>query len=268
MPLRTIFAFSLLACALWGQAPTFETASIKPTPPDAQCGMIRNMPGGTLRIDCITLKGMLLYAYDVQDFQLLGGQGWVETERWNIMAKPGSGETPQEGPAEFEKMNDAQRRRAMEVGRLRLQALLAERFQVSLRHEKREQTVYALTVAKNGPKMKEAENQASAGFLRRGRGVIEGRGALMDTVAQFLAIDMRRPVTNETGLTKHYDFKLEWTPDSPVSSDGAAGTPAAVSAPGPTVFTALEEQMGLKLESRKGPVEMLIIERAERASEN
>ena len=160
-------------------------------------------------------------------------------------------------PLEYEKMSDTQRSRTMSVAQLRTQSLLAERFHLELRRESREQTVYALVIAKGGPKLKESADQSKSGMLIRQRGVLDCRGCQLDAAMEFLAVDVERPVLNRTGLTAHYDFKLEWTPERPPGAE-----PAAVENPGPTVFTAIQELLGLKLESQKAPVEMLVIERA------
>ncbi len=265
---RVILTLPLLAGAIFAQ-PSFETASVKPTERDSACSngsVIGPMPGGGLRVECLALKSILTWAYDVQDYQISGGPSWIASDRWNILAKPAS-DVPQDGPIQYEKMNDAQRRTYMALVRQRLQALLAERFQLQLRHEAREQTMYALTVAKNGPKLKESADQSVSGFLKRGRGQITGKGAQIETLAQFLAIDVRRPIIDRTGLTSRYDFTLDWTPDRAPSADDA-GKAAAADPTGPTVFTALQEQLGLRLESQKGPVDTLVIDRVTKPSEN
>lgn len=226
-------------CGLAAQDAAFEVASIKPTPADAQCGMIEPLPGGGLRVDCLSLHTILTWAYEVQDYQVTGGPPWASVTRWNILAKPA---TPDPVPAPTG---------ARDLVRQRMRTLLTDRFQLLLRHETREGTAYILTVAKNGPKMKEAP----AGYIRRHPGHIDSNGATMRALAQYLAVDLGRPVTDETSLTGTHAFTLEWTPDNSHDS-------------GPSVFTAIEEQLGLRLESRKAPVETLVIERAEKPSDN
>ncbi len=265
---RAILTLPLLAGAIFAQ-PSFETASIKPRERDSSCSngsVIGPMPGGGLRVECLALKSILTWAYDVQNYQISGGPAWITSDRWNILAKPAA-DAPQDGPVQYEKMNDAQRRSYMELVRQRLQTLLAERFQLSLRHEAREQTIYALTVAKNGPKLKESVDQSVSGFLKRGRGQITGKGAQIETLARFLGIDVQRPIIDRTGLTARYDFTLDWTPDRPTSADDTSKA-AATDPTGPTVFTALQEQLGLRLESQKGPVDTLVIDRVEKPSAN
>jgi len=172
-----------------------------------------------------------------------------------------------------------------------LQSLLAERFQLVLRRDTKEMPVYALVVAKNGPKFKDAHESdpnipelsgrtdLPAGgprprvtFIRRGRLTIQGGN--MPGLAAQLSNFLGRTVIDKTGLTGSYDLKLEWVPDeNQVAAFQAIGVPEGAGAPppdwhGPTLFTALEEQLGLKLDSQKGPVEMFAIERVERPSEN
>jgi bla regulator protein blaR1 len=260
---RTALILPLLAACLCAQPPTFETASIKPTPSGPHNSVIGSMPGGGLNAEGVSLKNLIMWAYDVQDYQISGGPSWLGTQSWTILAKPAplAAGNPPDGPVEYEKMNGAQQAQYMRSVRERTKALLAERFQLVLRHEMREQTAYVLTVAKGGPKMKES----APGMLGRSNGEILSKGSQMGNFVRFLAVDLRRPVTDATGLTGTYAFDLKWTPDRPANAEPGAEIP---SDPGPTIFTAIEEQLGLRLESRKAPVETLIIERVEKASEN
>lgn len=221
--------------------------------------MIEPMAGGGLRIDCLSLRTILTYAFDVQDYQISGGPAWAGSDGWSIVAKASGSESPDAGPVHYEDMTDAQRKMFSDLIRQRLQALLADRFQLVLRHDIREQITYALTVSKGGAKMTESADQSRADVLRRGRGQITSNGARMEALARFLAIDLRRPVIDRTGLTAHYDFKLEWTPDTDQQDPDS---------PAPSLFTAIQEQLGLRLESEKGPVEVLVIERAEKPTGN
>ena len=149
-----------------------------------------------------------------------------------------------------------------------LRSLLAERFALKIHQEERVLQVYILTVEKNGPKLKPAESgESTIGVRIRGVGHLTGAKASMEQLAETLS-DVRlngramleRPVLDRTGLAGIYDFALEWTPDlAPV--DGAV-------AGGPSIFTAVREQLGLKLEMAKAPVKIFIIDHVERASEN
>jgi uncharacterized protein (TIGR03435 family) len=244
---------------------SFEEASIKPVTPGTQCeqSLIGPMPGGGLRVECLPLKSIITWAYQVQNYQVSAGPPWLESERWNIVATA-PGKADPAVPVEYEKMSEAQRKNTMELVRSRVQTLLADRFQLVLRRESREQTVYALVVGKGAPKLRESGDQSKSGFMMGGRrGVIESRNSGLDMFVQYLGVQLQRPVLNRTGLALHYDFKLEWTPERPAGTDSTRSEPATDSS-GPTIFTAIQEQLGLKLESQKGPVEMLVIERAEK----
>jgi uncharacterized protein (TIGR03435 family) len=223
--------------------------------------MIQPMPGGGLKVDCLSLKTILVFAYDVQDYQVSGGPAWVQTMRWNIVAKPNLAKASETVLTDYSQMSNSERSQYMNLVRQRLQALLAERFRLILRHETGDQTVYALTVARNGPRLKESTG-GSGPLLKRGRGKIEGMGAQMAELTRFLAIDLRRPVIDRTGLTGRFDFNLEWTAEDTstfaVSSDNS----------GPSIVTAIQEQLGLKLEAQKAPTEILIIEKAEMPPDN
>ena len=247
--------------ALAAQAPpAFETASIKPSAAGG-CGngsYVQSMPGGGFRSECVNLKVILTWAYQVQDYQISGGPSWITDVQWNILAKAFAADGAGSAALPYEQMTDEQRQQNSTKIRQRVQTLLADQFKLVVRRETREEPVYALVVGKNGPKLKESEDQTKAGFLRRGRGLLTSRGSLLPTVAQFLAMDLGRPVIDRTGLTGHYDFELKWTNDRQANPDAE---------PGPTLFTAIQE-LGLKLEPAKGPVEMLIIERAEKPSDN
>ncbi len=172
-----------------------------------------------------------------------------------------------------------------------IQSLLAERFQLVMRRDTKEMQVYALVVAKNGPKFKDVKESdpnmvdlsnrpdlAGAGararftMIRRGR--LTAQGSNMKALSNRLSDFLGRTVLDKPGLAETYEIKLEWVPDEyQVSMFSAMGVPEGFGAPaadwpGPTLFTALEEQLGLKLESQKGPVEVFTIERIERPSAN
>jgi uncharacterized protein (TIGR03435 family) len=254
----------LLTVSVCAQPLTFETTSIKATPPGVHNSVIAPMPGGGLNAEGVSLKNLMMWAFDVQDYQISGGPSWVGSQPWTILAKPAPppAGNPADGPAEYGKMNAAQQARYMKSVRERTQALLAERFQLVLRREKREQIAYVLTVAKGGPKMEES----APGMIGRSNGEIRSKGSQMGNFVRFLAVDLQRPVTDATGLTGTYAFDLKWTPDRPANTEPGAAT--ASDPAGPTIFTAIEEQLGLRLESRKALVETLFIERVDKPSDN
>lgn len=255
-------------------APAFEVASIKVNHSGDRRSMFRMPPGGRVDVSNITLKQLILMAYQIKDNQLSGGPGWIDSEHYDISAKA-------EGPATPDQLQ------------LMMQTLLADRFKLSLRRETKEMPVYALVVAKDGPKLHEAKDveinqqdappdapktaapvgdKAPRGTMRMGRGQLSAQAVRLSMLANLLSSEVGRSVIDKTGLTGVYDIELKWTPDQ---SQGQMfkGADTGDSAPppdtsGPTIFTALQEQLGLKLESQKGPVEMFVIERVEKPTEN
>jgi uncharacterized protein (TIGR03435 family) len=218
------------------------------------------------------VKRLIQAAYNIKDFQISGGPGWVSSDLFDINAKP-------ESPAKPDQLMPM------------LQSLLAERFRLIIRRDTKEMPVYALVIAKNGPKFKDAHEsdpnipelsgapdlpagspRARISIVRRGRLTVQGgdMAGLTSQLSSFLG----RAVVDNTGLMGTYDLKLEWVPDeNQVGNFQTIGVPEGFGAPpadwpGPTLFTALEEQLGLKLDSQKGPVEMVVIERVEKPSSN
>ena len=218
----------------------FEVATIKPAPPQPEgrtsTRMSSDTDTGKLNYTNVNLKEAIGKAYKVQQYQITGPD-WIETERFDIVAKF----TPHS---------------AGDQVALMLQALLAERFKLTLHRETKELPMYVLVVAKNGPKFKTTESETGiSSNSNRTHWHVVAKGSLR-RFAEFLSDEAGRPVVDRTGLSGSYELTLDWTPDdSPTTNDSAAG---------PSLFTALQEQLGLKLDSTKGPVEMLVIDRAER----
>jgi uncharacterized protein (TIGR03435 family) len=193
---------------------------------------------------------LIEYAYDVRDDQISGGPAWLDSEKYEVLGKPP--DSPEAGSGG-------------QVVRLRTQSLLADRFHLVLRRETKEMPVLVLTVAKNGPKGLKASTAASPDYVTNGHH-LDCQRVSMETFSKFLARQTSRSVTDKTGIAGDFDFTLDWTPD-----DGPAGTPADAGAAAqqfPPFFLALQEQLGLRLEQQKGPVEVLVVERAEKPTEN
>jgi len=247
------------------QSLKFEVASIKPTPPGGDGSLFSFVPGGGIEAHNVTLLQLVTFAYDLRDFQVTGGPGWVRSERYEILAKP----EHLEGPSDFRHMTDSQREIFMGQTRTRVQALLVERFQLTIHKELKELPTYAMTVAKGGVKMQESKETEGNRGLRTTRGKMTGQRASMATLVNVLSGMVGRPVLDRTGLTAGYDFELTWSPEPHVGPPGAPGEPVEPpDTSGPSIFTAVQEQLGLKFESQKGPVETIVIDRAEKASEN
>jgi len=219
--------------------------------------------GGGLRATGVTLKTLIEIAYGVEDFQITGAPGWFRSDRYDIMAKP---ERP-EAQSDPGKTSDAERKSKADRLKERLRTLLAERFQLSVRRKTGERPVYLLTLAKNGHKLQEA---AEGRGISRNRGMISGDGAPVAMLAKILSSTLGRPVLDRTGIDGKYKFKLEWTEESGgmKDKDGAPADSAAPDLSGPSIFTAIQQQLGLKLEPGKGPVEIIAITRAEKPSAN
>jgi bla regulator protein blaR1 len=259
----------LMICPGFAQL-TFEVASIKPANPDTPGSMIQFMPGGGLKMMNVPLRAMITFAYDVRDFQISGGPGWVGTERFDVMARPDRAAV--DGPEDLSKMTDQQRRTIRDQIAERLRALLADRFQLAVHQESKDQPIYALVVSKDGAKLQEAKAPGARQGMSMNRGRLQGMAAPMEMLGQTLSNVTGRPVIDKTGLTAKYDFVLEWTPEAGADAR-AQGFGDGINEPapapgGPTIFTALQEQLGLRLESQKGPVPTIVIDRAEKPSEN
>jgi bla regulator protein blaR1 len=243
-----------------GPALRYEVASIRPSKATDNNSRLGPGPEGGLRANNVTLLQLISFAYDLRNFQINGGPSWVSNDRYDLIAKPENFT----GPGDPRTMTDAQRRQHMDENRERLRALLAERFQLTTRIEPKEQPVYFLTVAKGGPKMQLSTSNELAGSTMRTRmGSMEAQRMTTTGMLQSLSNILNRRVIDKTGLTGHYDFRLEWTPEAAASPDAPGDVPA-----GASIFTAIQEQLGLRLESAKAPVDTLVVVKAERPSEN
>jgi uncharacterized protein (TIGR03435 family) len=226
-----------------------------------------------MRVAGMPLKMLIGFAYNVRDFQILGGPSWINTDRFDINAKADSHDEI-DSATDPAKLTDEQRMTALERERERLRNLLEDRFQLKTRRETKEQQVYALVLAKGGPKIQESKEGMGA-MTRMGRGMLTAQGVTPAMLASTLSQPLGRPVIDKTGLTGKYDIELKWTPDPGQGPAGLTGPlPPGVQLPpppdpnGPSIFTALTEQLGLRLESEKAPAEVLVIDRVEKPSEN
>jgi uncharacterized protein (TIGR03435 family) len=193
----------------------------------------------------ITLLDLIADAYGLRYDQIGGGPNWLGSDHFDIVAKAAG-----EGPLA--------RSQAMQM----LQSLLADRFQVKVHRETKEMPVYALVAGKNGAKLKESPPDAAGGTSVRAGSMgmhMEASKGTMDQLSRQLSLTAGRPVLDRTGLTGHYTYTLDWLP-----ANGAAPPESDI----PSIFTAVQEQLGLKLEATKAPIVMLIIDRAEKPSEN
>lgn len=236
-----------LAQSSAGAPPAFEVASVKRSQPDGS-GMSMTSDLGRLTLRNVTLKFCIEAAYRAKDYQLSGGPGWLGSESYDIDAKAA-------GPAKDEEL------------RLMLRTLLAERFKLSLHREQKEAPIYALVVGKDGIRVHEVE-PGDGPEMRTGRDRLSGRKVPMSGLAAALSNVLGRPVQDVTGLSGVFDLTLKWTPDESqaVQKPGVQGgvAPADGTATDASLFAAVQEQLGLKLEARKGLVEIFVIDHAER----
>jgi uncharacterized protein (TIGR03435 family) len=245
----------LQAARSFGQAtpvPAFEAASIKPSNagPGSSSGITTKK--GSISARNVTLKCYMRGAYDVEESQIAGGPKWAGEDRYDIDAKAAGAA----GDHELMAM---------------LRSLLSERFKLAFHRETRELPGYALAAGKSGLKAKRSQPDAES-RSNSSREAIDCEACAMRQLAQKLSEAIHLPVADLTGVEGEFDFQLKWTPDDmqakPPSGGDKPGSVAADLANGPSVFAALQEQLGLKLEPRKVPTEVLAIDHAEKASEN
>lgn len=267
-----IFAAGITSAQPAASPLTFEVASVKPSGADALGIFFRILPGGGLMAEGAPLKALISLAYGVREFQISGGPGWINSDRFDVNARPEASKITATN-IDPSKMPLDQQRSLRQQMQERLRNLMADRFQLTLHRENKEQQVYALVVAKGGPKLQESTKARS--MMRMGRGLLTAQAVGMADLSLNLSNGLGRSVIDNTGLTGKYDFELNWTPDPGQPAAAPFGPlPPGVQLPpppdpnGPSIFTALQEQLGLRLESQKGPVEMVVIDRVERPSEN
>ena len=240
--LLTCVPVLLVAMPVFSQAPAqkpqFEVVSIKPSKADA--GSPSGIDSRNGRIDArnVTLKRCIMGAYGVGPNQIIGGPDWLDTDRFEIIAKA-------EEPVGVSVLN------------VMLQVLLADRFKLALHRETRPIDAYVLEVRNDQPKLERGDGKDAT--TSNGRGGIVATNATMDRFAEILSRQMDRPVINRTALEGLFNVTLKWTPDSTRRDDASEG---------PSVFTAIQEQLGLRLRAQKVPVEVLVIDSVQKPSEN
>jgi uncharacterized protein (TIGR03435 family) len=247
--LRVAGTIAWLACAAFGQEQptTFDVATIKPSKATGGMNNLRDPVQATWTN--MPLAVLIRSAYHLQPDQLVVGSSWISSDRWDIIAKS-------EKPATREQQDKM------------LQPILADRFKLKVHWQTRTLPQYELVVGRGGPKLhkvQEGDPDARPASTRIGKGLIDAHGIASAEFAGWLRSELGRPVVDRTGLTGKYDFKLQWEADeSQPNSGGDAPPPDAT---GPSIFAAIR-QLGLKLNAIKGQVEVLVIDHAEKPSEN
>jgi len=235
--------------------PSFEVATIKPSKPD-QPGKMLTVRGRQFVTVNMTLNDLISFAYDLHAKQLTGGEAWMGTDKYDINAEPDVPGTPN-----------------VKQLKIMVKKLLTERFKLAFHEDKKELSVYALTIGKTGSKVAASESDPKSlpGLFFRGLGQLTVRNATMGDFTHLMqSAVLDRPVVDQTGLTGKYDFTLNWTPDE--SQFGGLGVkvppPSDKADAPPGLFTAIQEQMGMRLEATKAPVEVLVVDHIEKPSEN
>ena len=257
-----LLALAVSAFRVTAQTPTprpkfdaFEVATIKPVPSEAKGGRYITMQGTSRFVGkYYTLKGLIAAAYNLNPRVISGGPEWLDSEHFDIAAL-----TP----------GDVRPTRDEQMGMLR--KLLTDRFELTFHRRPREFSIYVLEVAKGGPKLKESakpdEVPALINVVYPQSIKLPARNVTMeDFVSMLQRAVVDRPVVDKTGLRGKYDFDLEWAPDESQFNGEIASASADASAP--PLFTAIQQQLGLKLIATKGPVDALVVDKAERPAAN
>jgi uncharacterized protein (TIGR03435 family) len=286
MPLTTVAVFlTLTSFAIAqdnppgkgaGPAPEFDVASIKPVARDSQIKLSRSLPGGAVDLHNVTVEELIVNAWHVFPSQILGAPAWTRTAAYDISAKPETAAKPGEVT-------------------LMLQALLKSRFGLSMHHEKRNLPIYALVIARKdgtlGPSLVESKEGGCAvripgnppprpdpakpatrwcGLLMMRPRKLNGAAVPIVVLAEQFALRLGRTVMDMTGLKGNYDIDLEWTADEGAVPflEGSSDPVPPPDPQGQTILTALNEQLGLKIESRRAPVDVIVIDHVQTPSAN
>jgi bla regulator protein BlaR1 len=256
----------------------FETASVKPNKSGDEERYFRLDPGGGLTVVNMQLRDLTTFAYQIQNFQLEGGPDWIASDRFDIVARP-EREVPSTG--------------GPDPRRMMLRTLLADRFKLVMHKETKELPIFELVLARQdgklGPQLRPAAVDCAARAAAARAGTpppassgppgpgscgstinparVRGGGVTLATLASLLEGLARRLVIDRTGLAGNWDFEANYTPDRSQLPPGVE-LPSSIDPNGPSLFTALEEQLGLKLRPARGPVEVLVIDSVQQPTPN
>jgi uncharacterized protein (TIGR03435 family) len=234
--------------------PVYDAAVIKVNNSMAR-GTHTDINDATFQATNVTLKHLLVNAFGIREGQIFGLPGWADSIRWDVNAKVTD--------PDMKVLQNLSREQRQQM----LAALLVERFHLKTHIELKTLPVYELVVAKNGPKLqvsKVSPDATGPGDMDVHNTDMTATGVRMTDFAANISYPLDRTVIDKTGLTGRYDFRLQWTPDNLANNGADSG---GADAP-PTIFTAIEEQLGLKLQPGKGPVSTLVIDHVEQPTEN
>lgn len=231
--------------------PGFDVATIRPTGPSSDGHThINYPPGDRFSTSNITVLNLMQWAYGMPERQILDGPQWLGSTRFDIQAKADSGD---QGGDKFKGLTGEQDR---DLKRRMVQALLADRFQLKLHQETRTLPAYDLTLAKGGSKLQRSKSNGQSFSV--GSTHFNGEGLTMSIIAEQLSKITGRVVVDKTNLAGRYDLKLEWSADDAPAADNSA----------PSLFTAIQEELGLKLEAAKEPIPVLVIDHVDLPTAN
>ena len=240
-------------------APQFDVASIHPHIPEPHehNSITSSSFDGHFHAENLNVPMLIRWAYEIPETRILGAPAWAGSTYFNIDAKA--------DPAVDQQLHDLTADVGRHIKERMVQGLLADRFKLALHTETRELPIYALVVAKSGTHLGDTKSDGTTVNHGRDHIEVQGSNSLM-LLAEELSKEVGRPVVDKTGIAGRYDLMLRWTPDNgaiPAPGGSDSGADSA-----PSLLTALEEQLGLKLESEKGPVQVLVIDHVEQPTQN
>lgn len=240
--------------------PVYDVATIRPNDAlDSHFHVYSSPHDGHFRAVNVTLKTLLNNAFAMPDTRIIGGPSWLSSDKFDLEAKADSS------------VDDQLKDLTSEEGRLQkrqmLQLLLADRFKLAVHLETRELPVYALVVAKGGPKLPVSKENGNNESVTNGHMILSSANSVA-LLAEKLSLKLGRDVLDQTGINGRYKINLTWTPDVTAAPNASQLASSTRDVSGPSIFTAIQEQLGLKLISTKSPVQVLVIDHIERPSSN
>ncbi len=239
------------------KSPAFEVNAVRVNR-SGDSGSVSGFKSGRFTATDVSLKNVMEYwAFGIPEARIVGGPSWLGSARFDIEAKFDAEEARQ-----LDKLGGEHRQAEIHAA---VQQLLADRFKLAFHWETREMPIYALVVAKSGPLLHTAAKPNAGTGTSASGSELTATGITMDglarTLTQELSAELGRVVVNRTGITGKYDLTLKWTPESATDRGVSGDAP-------PSIFTGIQEQLGLKLESSKGPVQVLVIDHLEMPTQN